>query len=40
MAEVPVKPKGRRRQPPPASLPLFEWMLAQEREAALVGAGR
>ena len=36
LAQVPAKPKGRRKQPP-ASLPLFEWVLAQEREAALVG---
>ena len=39
LAQVPAKPKGRR-QPPPTSLPLFEWLLAQEREAELVSAGR
>ena len=36
LAQVPVKAKGRRQQPP-ASLPLFEWLVAQEQEAAVVG---
>ena len=41
MAEEPVKPKGRRRKPQPATLPLFEWALTleQEREAELIRAG-
>ena len=42
MAEEPVKPKGRRRKPQPATLSMFEWALTleQEREAEPVGAGR
>ena len=39
MAE-PVKPKGRKSTPQPASLSMFEWALEQEREAEPVGAGR
>ena len=41
-AEAPVKRNGRRKQPQPASLSLFEWALSveQEREEELVGAGR
>ena len=39
LAQVPAKPQ-RRRKPPPASLPLFEWLQAQEQQAGLVGAGR
>ena len=35
LAQVPAQPKRRRKQPP-ASLPLFEWLLAQEQEAAVV----
>ena len=42
MAEEPVKPKGRRSKPQPATLSMFEWALTveQEREAEPVGAGR
>ena len=42
MAEEPVKPKGRRSKPQPATLSMFEWALTveQEREEELVGAGR
>ncbi len=36
LAQVPARPQRRRKQPA-ASLPLFEWLQAQEREAALVG---
>ena len=32
MAEEPVKPKGRRRKPKPASTSLFEWALSSEKE--------
>ena len=39
LAQVPAQPKRRRKQSP-ATLPLFEWLLAQEREAELVSAGR
>ena len=39
LAQVPAPPQRRRKQPQ-ASLPLFEWLVTQEREAALVGAGR
>ena len=41
MTEEPVKPKGRRRKPQPATLPMFEWALTleQEREAELIRAG-
>ena len=41
MADEPVKPKGRRRKPKPASTSLFEWALAseKEREGGLVAAG-
>ena len=35
LAQVPAQPKRRRKQPP-ASLPLFEWLVAQEQEAAVV----
>ena len=42
MAEEPVKPRGRKRKPQPATLSMFEWALEleQEREAEPVGAGR
>ena len=42
MAEEPVKPKGRGRNPQPAATSLFEWALEmeQEREEEPVGAGR
>ena len=42
MAEAPVKPRGRKSKPQPASLSMFEWALAteQEREAEPVRAGR
>ena len=42
MAEGPVKPRGRRRKPQPATLSMFEWALTleQEREVEPVGAGR
>ena len=40
MAEEPVKPKGRKSKPQPASLSMFEWALEQEREKEPVGAGR
>ncbi len=42
MAAEPVRPKGCRRKPQPATASLFEWALTieQEREAELVGAGR
>ena len=38
MAEEPVKSKGRKSKPQPASLSMFEWALEQEKEP--VGAGR
>ena len=38
MAEEPIKPKGRRTRPRPATLSMFEW--AMEREKEPVGAGR
>ncbi len=34
LAQVPAPPKRQRKQPP-ASLPLFEWLVAQERQAEL-----
>ena len=37
MAEEPVKPKGRRRKPQPATLSMFEWALTLEQEAEPVG---
>lgn len=40
LAQVTAQPKRQRKQSLPASLPLLEWVLAQEQEAALVGAGR
>ena len=42
MAEGPVKPRGRRRKPQPATLSMSEWALTleQEREVEPVGAGR
>ena len=40
MAEEPVKPKGRKSKPQPASLSMFEWALEKEREKEPVGAGR
>ena len=42
MTEEPVKPKGRKRKPQPATTSLFEWAfsLEQEREADPLGAGR
>ena len=42
MAEEPVKPRGRRRKPQPATLPMFEWALTleQQREVEQVEAGR
>ncbi len=40
MAEEPVKPKGRKRKPQPATLSMFEWAMEQEREEEPVGAGR
>ena len=39
LAPVPAQSKRKRRKQPPASLPLFEWVLAQE-QAELVGVGR
>ena len=39
LAQVPAQPKRRGKQPP-ASLPLFEWLVAQEQEAELVSVGR
>ena len=39
MAE-PVKSKGRKRKPQPATLSMFEWTLEQEREALPAGVGR
>ena len=41
MAEEPVKPKGRKSKPQPATLSMFEWALSleQEREAEMVGTG-
>ena len=39
LAQVPA-PRQRRRQQPAASLPLFEWLAAQEQEAELVNAAR
>ena len=38
MAEEPVKPRGRKSKPQPATLSMFEWAMEQEREP--VGAGR
>ena len=40
MAEEPVKPRGRKSKPQPATLSMFEWAVEQEREAEPVGAGR
>ena len=42
MAEEPVKPKGRKQKPQPATLSMFEWAmtLEQQREEEPVGAGR
>ena len=42
MAEEPVKPKGRKSKPQPATLSMFEWALdlAREREEEPVGVGR
>ena len=42
MAEEPVKPKGRKQKPQPATLSMFEWALTveQEREKEPVGAAR
>ena len=42
MAEEPVKAKGRKSKPQPATLSMFEWALSleQEREEETVGAGR
>ena len=40
MAEEPVKPKGRKSKPQPATLSMFEWAMEQEREAEPVGVGR
>ncbi len=39
MAE-PVKPKGRKRKPQPATLSMFDWALEQERETLPAGVGR
>ena len=39
LAQAPAQPQRRRKQPP-ASLPLFEWLQAQEQQAELVGTGR
>ena len=40
MAEEPVKPKGRRSRPRPATLSMFEWAMERELEEETVGAGR
>ena len=42
MAEEPVKPRGRKQKPQPATLSMFEWAmtLEQQREEEPVGAGR
>ena len=40
MAEEPVKPRGRKSKPQPATLSMFEWALEQEKEEEPVGAGR
>ena len=42
MAEEPVKPRGRKSKPQPATLSMFEWAMSmeQEREEEPVGAGR
>ena len=42
MAEQPVKPRGRKSRPQPATISMFEWALAaeHEREKEPVGAGR
>jgi hypothetical protein len=40
MAEEPVKPSRRNGKQKPATLPMFEWALEQERAEELVGAGR
>ena len=40
IAAEPVKPKGRKSKPQPASLSMFEWALEKEREKEPVGAGR
>ena len=40
MAEEPVKPRGRKSKPQPATLSMFEWAMEQEKEEEPVGAGR
>ena len=40
MADEPVKPKRRSRNPKPASLSMFEWALTLEQEREPVGAER
>ena len=40
MAEEPVKPKGRKSKPQPATLSMFEWAMELEREKEPVGVGR
>ena len=40
MAEEPVKPKGRKSKPQPATLSMFEWAMEVEREKEPVGVGR
>ncbi len=37
MAEEPVKPKGRKRKPQPATLLMFEWALPRARAGGGVG---
>ena len=40
LAQVPTQPQRRRRKAQSSTLPLLEWLVAQEREAALVSAAR
>ena len=40
MAEEPVKPRGRRSKPRPATLSMFEWAMEQELKKEPVGVGR
>ena len=39
MAEEPVKPKGRKQKPQPATLSMFEWAMSMEQEKEPVSAG-
>ena len=39
-AKEPVKPRGLKRRPQPATLSMFDWALEMEREKEPVAAGR